>query len=163
MKLWRSFFSGKSDIHILTFSDSVKFADNIPHADLYLLDVKMPEVSGMDLAQKIRSMDLKCSIIFISSLYEPVFDSFRYTPLRYIRKEYLEEELPSALSSFLEMKQRTCRTLPVVQNGLEIFISLLWVRCTLCGVSLPPKRIPDTWEAKWLFRRASAIRLCQTQ
>ena len=23
------FFSGKSDIHILTFSDSVKFADNI--------------------------------------------------------------------------------------------------------------------------------------
>ena len=31
------FFSGKSDIHILTFSDSVKFSDNIPHADLYLV------------------------------------------------------------------------------------------------------------------------------
>ena len=122
------FFSGKSDIHVLTFSDSAKFADNIPQAELYLLDVKMPEISGMELAQKIRDLDQKCSIIFISSLYEPVFDSFRYTPLRYIRREYLEEELPAALSAFGEIQQRSCRTIPVMQNGLEISISLSSLR-----------------------------------
>ena len=122
------FFSGKSDIHVLTFSDSAKFADNIPQAELYLLDVKMPEISGMEIAQKIRDLDQKCSIIFISSLYEPVFDSFRYTPLRYIRKEYLEEELPAALSAFWEIQQRSRRTIPVMQNGLEISISLSSLR-----------------------------------
>ena len=90
--------------------------------------MKMPEISGMEIAQKIRDLDQKCSIIFISSLYEPVFDSFRYTPLRYIRKEYLEEELPAALSAFGEIQQRSCRTIPVMQNGLEISISLSSLR-----------------------------------
>lgn len=71
-RITQNFFDAKVDADILTFSNSSIFADNIPYAELYLLDVKMPEVSGMELARKIRSMDSKCSIIFISSLYEPV-------------------------------------------------------------------------------------------
>ena len=127
-RITQNFFDAKVDADILTFSNSSIFADNIPYAELYLLDVKMPEVSGMELARKIRSMDSKCSIIFISGLYEPVFASFQYSPFRYIRKEYLDEELPAALSAFWEMNQRVNRVISVTSNGIEVTVPLSSLR-----------------------------------
>ena len=59
---------------------------------LYLLDIVLPEFSGLELADLIRKRNPGCTIIFISSMHNAVYDSIRYAPLRFIRKENLDTE-----------------------------------------------------------------------
>ena len=104
-KVVEDFFKDKADCTISLQNNAAELPDNLPKSDLYLLDIYMPEISGFDLASRIRSSYPDSTIIFISSLKEPVFESFRYAPLRYIRKEYMETELCDALSAFLKTRQ----------------------------------------------------------
>lgn len=67
------------------------------HFDLLLLDIDMPEVSGFDIAREMRQAESDTVLIFISSHEHYVFKSIEYRPFRYIRKQYLEEELYHAL------------------------------------------------------------------
>jgi DNA-binding LytR/AlgR family response regulator len=64
---------------------------------LLLLDIDMPEVSGFDIAREMRQAESDTVLIFISSHEHYVFKSIEYRPFRYIRKQYLEEELYHAL------------------------------------------------------------------
>lgn len=74
---------------------------------LYLLDIVLPEFSGLELADLIRTRNPECSIIFISSMHNAVYDSIRYAPLRFIRKENLDTELPEALEAFYLKYRKT--------------------------------------------------------
>ena len=65
--------------------------------DLLLLDIDMPEVSGLEVAKTIREMGRECILMFISSYENYVFDTFEYNPFRFIRKGKLQQELPIAL------------------------------------------------------------------
>jgi len=74
---------------------------------LYLLDIVLPEFSGLELADLIRKRNPGCTIIFISSMHNAVYDSIRYAPLRFIRKENLDTELPEALEAFYQKYRKT--------------------------------------------------------
>ena len=74
---------------------------------LYLLDIVLPELSGLELADLIRKRNPGCTIIFISSMHNAVYDSIRYAPLRFIRKENLDTELPEALEAFYQKYRKT--------------------------------------------------------
>ncbi len=65
--------------------------------DILLLDIDMPEVSGLEVAKKIRESHSDIILIFISSHEQYVFESIEYNPFRYIRKNRIEKELPIAL------------------------------------------------------------------
>ena len=65
--------------------------------DLLLLDIDMPELSGLEVAKAIRAMDRECILMFISYYENYVFDTFEYNPFRFIRKGKLQQELPIAL------------------------------------------------------------------
>ena len=78
--------------------------------NLLLLDIDMPDISGLEVAKKIREMGKETILIFISSYESYVFDTFEYNPFRFIRKEKLQQELPIALraaeSAYLKNKKR---------------------------------------------------------
>ena len=59
----------------------------------------MPDITGLDVAKTIRQTNSNIILIFISSHEQYVFKSIEYRPFRYIRKEYLKEELPNALKA----------------------------------------------------------------
>ncbi len=65
--------------------------------DLLLLDIDMPEISGLEAAKRLREMGKESILIFISSYENYVFDTFEYQPFRFIRKGRLQQELPIAL------------------------------------------------------------------
>lgn len=65
--------------------------------DILLLDIDMPDITGLDVAKSIRQSNSDIILIFISSHEQYVFKSIEYKPFRYIRKQYIKEELPSAL------------------------------------------------------------------
>lgn len=57
------------------------------------LDIDMPEISGFDIAEKINEIG-EPLIIFVTSHDELVFSSIKFRPFRFIRKTYLNNELP---------------------------------------------------------------------
>ena len=65
--------------------------------DLLLLDIEMPEVTGMELAEKIRPFLPDIKIIFITSHIEYAIDAFELSVFRYVPKSELEQRLPGAL------------------------------------------------------------------
>lgn len=71
--------------------------------DLFLLDIDMPSMNGIDIASIIRKSYPNVPLIFISNAIGMVFDVFRVSPLRFVRKEHLEKDLPDALSAFYSL------------------------------------------------------------
>lgn len=67
--------------------------------DLLILDIDMPHISGIDLAETLRANNLKLLIIFLSNHEEFVFKAIEFQPFRYIRKMHLEREMPLAIRS----------------------------------------------------------------
>lgn len=65
--------------------------------DLLLLDIDMPDISGLDVAKAVRDSGSEITLIFISSHEQYVFKSIEYRPFRYIRKNHISDELPHAL------------------------------------------------------------------
>ena len=83
--------------------------------DLLLLDIDMPDISGLEVAKKIREMGKETILIFISSYESYVFDTFEYNPFRFIRKEKLQQELPIALRAAESAYQKNKKRYVVVR------------------------------------------------
>lgn len=67
--------------------------------DILILDIDMPEVSGLELAESLRDENKELIIIFLSNHEEFVFKAIEFQPFRYIRKMYLNTEMPLAIRS----------------------------------------------------------------
>lgn len=65
--------------------------------DIYLLDIEMPGITGMDLARKIHEEDVEAIIIFITSHPEFAMDGYEVNAYRYILKSQVRDKLPKAL------------------------------------------------------------------
>lgn len=65
--------------------------------DIVLLDIDMPELSGMEIAAAIQEQERKPILIFVTSQDFFVYESFRYHPFGFIRKDYIQEELERVL------------------------------------------------------------------
>lgn len=71
--------------------------------DMLILDIDMPGISGLDLAEELRASNLKLLIIFLSNHEEFVFKAIEFQPFRYIRKFKLEIEMPIAIQSAVKI------------------------------------------------------------
>ena len=82
--------------------------------DLILLDIEMPERSGMEIAPKIRKVLPNCLIIFVTSYLKYAVDSFALSIFRYIPKQELEKRLPQALQNafqYINIEQQEVYTI----------------------------------------------------
>ena len=74
--------------------------------DIVLLDIDMPELSGMDMAAALQEQEQKPILIFVTSQDSFVYESFRYHPFGFIRKDYMEDELERVLREANEQWKR---------------------------------------------------------
>ncbi len=76
--------------------------------DLVITDIKMPRLSGIELAKKIRENDDKAHIIIITAYTEVDFmlEAIELSLLRYIVKPITESKLFDALEKFLQLKEK---------------------------------------------------------
>ena len=82
--------------------------------DALFLDIGLEDADGIVLADKLRSESEDFCIVYISSMEERVFESFATSPLRFVRKDHLDEELDEAVAAVLKWKQRHRREKLVV-------------------------------------------------
>ena len=74
--------------------------------DLILLDVEMPEYSGMELAAKIKPYLPNVKIIFITSHIEYAIDAFELSIFRYVPKNDMEKRLPVAIRDAVKLIEK---------------------------------------------------------
>lgn len=67
--------------------------------DILLLDIDMPKMTGLELAEKLRVSGERLIIIFLSAHEKYVFKAIEYTPFRYVRKNFMKTELPIAIKA----------------------------------------------------------------
>ena len=95
--------------------------------DILVLDIDMPEISGLELAEKLRANNLNLIIIFLSAHEEFVFKAIEFKPFRYIRKIKLEVEMPLAIKAAvrtIELQKDKQITLHNTDNGeIRVLIS----------------------------------------
>ncbi len=67
--------------------------------DIFILDVEMPEMSGFELAEKIREHTETAIIIFLTSHNESAPEGYKANALRYVIKLNLDNDIEEALLS----------------------------------------------------------------
>lgn len=67
--------------------------------DIYILDIEMPNIDGMKLAEVIRQHNLQAIIIMMTSYDQYVFDSFKLGVFRFIPKNEMDERIPEAITA----------------------------------------------------------------
>lgn len=88
--------------------------------DALFLDVDMPAFNGISLACLQKELSPSTVIIFISGHSEKVFDALTAEPLRFLRKQYLERELPEAVEAFLKKCRRPEEAKLVLLSGTSL-------------------------------------------
>ncbi len=85
-----SFYSGEELLHYLEINEDETY-------DIFLLDIEMGKISGLETAKSIREKNKEAIIIFITSHDELVYDSFEVFTFRFIVKPLSIEKLSEAL------------------------------------------------------------------
>jgi len=117
-KQWRDFvrvcFEKRPDVHILGFAstglEAIQKAGDL-QPDLILLDISLPEMNGIQAAERIRQLVPKTKIIFLTGQSDPeiVRDAFRAGCDGYIFKWDASEELIVGMEAVLRGKRFTSR------------------------------------------------------
>lgn len=112
-------------VDIFSCSDAKRVIDvlcsNKEHFDVLLLDIDMPKLSGLEVARTVREYDENLILIFISAHEQYVFESIKYNPFRYIRKNKITEELPLAMkAAFTRLENEKDRSVIIKTDDGEI-------------------------------------------
>ncbi|MEG0897258.1 MAG: LytTR family DNA-binding domain-containing protein [Ruthenibacterium sp.] len=87
--------------------------------DLYLLDVIMPVINGMETAQEIRSFDKDTNIVFLTSSPEFAVQSYQYQAQDYLLKPAQAEQLYALLDTILAKTRNPRESFGVkTKNGM---------------------------------------------
>ena len=109
-------------INTYQHSDNLQYdlQDGISY-DLFLLDIEMPGMDGMDLAKEINTILPMAKIIFITSHLEFAVAAYEYSVFRYIPKNMIGEKLTAALEDFYKLYglERNDYYLIKVKNHVE--------------------------------------------
>lgn len=132
------FTEQSAEINAAVFNSGADFLSDNTDYNAVFLDIDMPDMGGFEIAEQLSEDTL---IIFVTTHDELVYSSLKFRPFRFIRKTYLEEELPEALEEInKEIAKRGASSKFVLQtkNGeallnvsnikyIEIYTHSIWV------------------------------------
>ena len=67
--------------------------DDVTRFDIYILDIEMPGMNGVELSHRIRQRDKRGEIIFLTSFQKYAIQGYTARAYAYLMKEKMEEEL----------------------------------------------------------------------
>ena len=93
---------GEAEVSL--YSDGKKLLEDMEKQDfdILLLDIDMPEISGLEIARVFQQLEKRPLIIFVTSHDELVYDSLKLHPFGFVRKSYLDKELPRVLEDAVQ-------------------------------------------------------------
>ncbi|MBE6858525.1 MAG: response regulator transcription factor [Ruminococcus sp.] len=106
---------------IRSFDKSVNFFNDPDkyNFDLVFLDIDMPELNGFDLAENLKLIKPSITVIFVSRFEYLVFKSFMFSPFRFIRKDFLENETKKAITDYLILLRKNTNMFHIITSDFE--------------------------------------------
>ena len=104
---------------ISVFADgAVLLADVAEHGafDLYLLDILMPEMNGIELGRRLRSKGDRGELIFLTNSNDFAADSYDVAAFFYLLKPVQQEKLFSVLDQVIEKIHKRHQAVVIVQT-----------------------------------------------
>lgn len=92
--------------------------------DILLLDIDMPELSGMEVASCLTELTQKPLLVFVTNHDELVYESFRYHPFGFVRKQFLAMELEKVLKDCAEELEQGKLHFNFRSEGKEVCLKL---------------------------------------
>lgn len=83
--------------------------------EIVFLDIEMPEINGMELAEKLIELDNNIKIIFVTAYNEYAVEAFELSALDYLLKPVSRERLDKTIS-------RLTGNLPCMENKAKAYI-----------------------------------------
>ena len=84
--------------------------------DIYFLDVEMPGINGLELAQRIKSVEADADIVFVSAYSKYAVPSYKIRACYYILKEEYKVEIPVILKRIWQERLDKANDYYVIQN-----------------------------------------------
>ena len=90
------------DIQYESFSSYENLMHRIGEFDLFIIDYKMPGISGLDFARKVYSKyGMKKGLIFITAYPEIVYEAFEVRSYRFLVKPLTKEKITDAVCKYI--------------------------------------------------------------
>lgn len=108
---------------ITTFTNSERLLYELEEGtlfDLFLLDIEMPGISGMEMAGRIHEKLPEALIIFVTAHYKYAIDAYELNIFRYIPKNQIKERLPHAVIDAVTILENQNTEFYVVSNQNRI-------------------------------------------
>lgn len=70
--------------------------------DIYLLDIEMPHVNGMEIAKTIKKLQSESIVILITAFTDYAIDAFQYFVFRFIPKGLIDRHFAAALKAAMD-------------------------------------------------------------
>ncbi|MBU5306737.1 LytTR family DNA-binding domain-containing protein [Clostridioides mangenotii] len=91
------------EYEVCSFNSGEELMENYPQdIDIFLLDIYMDKITGIEVAKNIRKIDQNCEIIFITFLNDHVREGYKVRASRYLLKPVSIIELKKHLISCIE-------------------------------------------------------------
>lgn len=123
-----TFFQGQNiDYRICLYEGPMELLmdlDQGKYYEIYLLDVEMPVLTGIELARRIRKYYFEPAIIYITDHVQYSIEAFEVEAFRYIPKRFIVEKLPEALKILLPKLQEEEQSYYIIRHYLDMEILL---------------------------------------
>lgn len=112
VKIKSEFENLSCKIDLYTTENSIELLEYLKNypVDILFLDIDMPTISGMEIAQTLLNSEIKTLLVFVTGQDTLVYKSFKYHPFGFIRKTYFDEEISGVVKSLVEEMQKSSDT-----------------------------------------------------
>lgn len=102
----KEYFDKKSNVYkIETFNNEEEFLlSNLDMIDILLLDIEMPNYNGIQIAHKVRTINKKCFICFITNYLDYLYESYDVHAFDYLMKPIEKERLFTLLDEVVQYR-----------------------------------------------------------
>ena len=119
-KMLREYYGENANIDV--YSDGRRLLDAIERSgrdlyDIYILDVIMPAMTGIELGERLRGMGIRSPIIFLTNSKEYAVDSYSVRAFHYLIKPVTKEKMASVLNSAQELAARLSSDVTAVHTA----------------------------------------------
>lgn len=94
---------------VFTFFSSTELLHHVYEKgsfDVYFLDIDIPELNGISLAEKIKEKYADALILYVSAKEDMVFQTFKTQPLAFVRKNCFSKDIQEAIDVMIKHLQK---------------------------------------------------------
>ena len=95
-------------------------SNNVDTSHLYILDIQLPDMNGIEIAQQMRARGYNGTILFLSAFREYVFEGYEVRALNYLLKPVSQSALNKCLDDIQEQFKNDFFVFRVTDNYIQI-------------------------------------------